>query len=534
MKLLKVVTATGLVAAMTLAVASATDANSKEEFSTWGFGNSIKVNYDERVNSCYTLEDQELRFSANPGMSTYFQNLVNIGANEYGSCGYVGIGMLLSYYDTFWCDDFIDEKYDYSSLQDSNRIVDIYKSSPGVKNESKSSTSPKSNRKDIIKRAEKLANDGYFIPYLITLGNKAKFYSEDFDDNIPYFDQANRICEKKYGERYNYDAGSAGGFSCNQIGDFLKYYLDNETRLKNMYKIESKSIKLNVNGSTDDTEMRKFVAKYIDEGYPVLIGTSRWYNKEKYNITSESSDFELMQAQINHIEVAYDYIYDSQYDRDYDRYQIIGHHGTFDKEGSVNSYDTVTDYITEAYVLIPSFSKLGSDNYGKYNGKAIDSLDVIKYVNVNKSFADFFTFKKRVTINSVEYYAPNPQHVSFKTNENFDTYFSNINLSYDEEYSYHTKDYLLDLLKWYIKPEKYKEPVYEDYKYLVKANIFYSYRDDYDMDYDNENFDENAILYIDVNSKRNNTRCTFDVGSYEPKYGKKISTLSFTISEYYN
>lgn len=46
----------------------------------------------------------------------YFSNLrENFGNNRYGSCSYVAIGMLLSFYDSYWDDSFIPEQYDISS-----------------------------------------------------------------------------------------------------------------------------------------------------------------------------------------------------------------------------------------------------------------------------------------------------------------------------------------------------------------------------------------------------------------------------------
>ena len=41
--------------------------------------------------------------------SYYFSNLRdNFGNNAFGSCGYVSIGMLLSFYDVYWDDNIID------------------------------------------------------------------------------------------------------------------------------------------------------------------------------------------------------------------------------------------------------------------------------------------------------------------------------------------------------------------------------------------------------------------------------------------
>lgn len=58
----------------------------------------------------------------------YFINLKdNAAYNKAGSCGYVAIALLLSYYDTYWNDDIVPETYDQSSLS-----LDV---SPGVRNE---------------------------------------------------------------------------------------------------------------------------------------------------------------------------------------------------------------------------------------------------------------------------------------------------------------------------------------------------------------------------------------------------------------
>lgn len=70
----------------------------------------------------------------------YFSNLrENIGNNRYGSCSYVAIGMLLSFYDSYWSDLFISETYDIESTSTfvTNPSIDFsfpsfYIESPGV------------------------------------------------------------------------------------------------------------------------------------------------------------------------------------------------------------------------------------------------------------------------------------------------------------------------------------------------------------------------------------------------------------------
>ena len=67
---------------------------------------------------------------------SYFKNLEeNFGSNDKGSCPYVAIGMLLSYYDTFLCDDIIPEVYDVPAVSTDPYFWDDG-NSPGIRRES--------------------------------------------------------------------------------------------------------------------------------------------------------------------------------------------------------------------------------------------------------------------------------------------------------------------------------------------------------------------------------------------------------------
>lgn len=65
----------------------------------------------------------------------YFKNLnTNFGYNTFGSCGYIAVGMLLSFWDTYWDDSIVPEKYEEQAKLSSDAI-DINVNSPGVKRE---------------------------------------------------------------------------------------------------------------------------------------------------------------------------------------------------------------------------------------------------------------------------------------------------------------------------------------------------------------------------------------------------------------
>ena len=71
-------------------------------------------------------------------MTKYFKNLKgNIIDNYLGVCGYTSLGMLLSFYDSYWNDNTIRNQYDVctnvSSIVFNNQNSTNYES-PGVKN----------------------------------------------------------------------------------------------------------------------------------------------------------------------------------------------------------------------------------------------------------------------------------------------------------------------------------------------------------------------------------------------------------------
>ena len=70
----------------------------------------------ELINKLDALEKKVANKSNNPFMIHYFKNLrVNFGDNLRGSCGYVALAMILSYFDTVLNDKIIPENYDRPS-----------------------------------------------------------------------------------------------------------------------------------------------------------------------------------------------------------------------------------------------------------------------------------------------------------------------------------------------------------------------------------------------------------------------------------
>lgn len=88
--------------------------------------------------SSFCININAVEFTEPPFLSTYaahyFHNLnSNFGTNIEGTCGYVAAAMLLSFYDSYWQDNFIPEQYDTIGAYNSNSLEIL--SSPGIRSE---------------------------------------------------------------------------------------------------------------------------------------------------------------------------------------------------------------------------------------------------------------------------------------------------------------------------------------------------------------------------------------------------------------
>ncbi len=202
--------------------------------------------------------------------TAYFDNLTyNFGKNYQASCGYVAMGELLSYYDTCWNDDIIDEKYDIVSTGSDKNIVDRHNSPGTLKdvNTDCSESYMKSLTPSAYYEYVKANSERSFHAYLITLGNRLGYYDFNSVDHSP----------------------CATGFYSRK--DILTAYL-NSKGLK--YTFNS------YNGQSDfslSNKVRKFTINEITKGNPVLLSI--------HNLSINEG----------HVAIAYDY--DSEKDEIY-------------------------------------------------------------------------------------------------------------------------------------------------------------------------------------------------------------------------
>ena len=214
-------------------------------------------------------------------LQAYYENLTyNFGMNYKGSCGYVALGMMLSYYDTFLNDDIIPEEYDVISV---GSTTDIYSrlDSPGI-------------MKDVITDPNNPQN-GFYGRDLTPeeyLEEVIEMSGQSLHSKLIYIGYLLGLYDMDASENEYYC-----GTYVTDIMDVLDYYFINVTNFNEIkYEIEDCSV-------SSSEEVRNYTIQKIQEGYPVYL-----------SIGNENS---------NHAVIAYDY------DEDTDSiYCHMGHNGT--------------------------------------------------------------------------------------------------------------------------------------------------------------------------------------------------------------
>lgn len=110
----------------------------------------------------------------------YFRGLTdNFGENVFNSCGYVAIGQLLSYYDTYLDDNIIDDKYDIQSFGDGFDMISRH-NSPGVLNDPPTISLTKKSPSLSYLNYLKSVRDQSFQAELICQGNELGYFNTSY------------------------------------------------------------------------------------------------------------------------------------------------------------------------------------------------------------------------------------------------------------------------------------------------------------------------------------------------------------------
>lgn len=213
--------------------------------------------YDYCSGSAFTtdIEDIEINDSATQSSITndtyckaYFSGLnENFGENYVGSCGYVALGQLLSYYDSFLNDTIIPEQYDVTSKGTETNISLRNNPSPGTLN-------------DTI-TTEELAKYG-----VTTIRNLTSAQYFDLVSSKSEFSLHNKLIT--IGESLNYfgysDLNNCCSTNATSRKNILNKYLKDIGYSSSDYTID-------VYENSYSNNVKNYVRSKIDEGYPVLV-----------------------------------------------------------------------------------------------------------------------------------------------------------------------------------------------------------------------------------------------------------------------
>jgi hypothetical protein len=181
-------------------------------------------------------------------LQAYYSNLnQNFGENVMSSCGYVALGMLLSYYDSFLSDDIIPEQYDVASVGSGTDMMER-RNSPGVLYE-----------KSGYDKQSKLSDYTNYLKTIKDRSLQAKL--------VGISDELKLTLSKKA-------LTTSCGDRIKILNNYLSQTLDYSEGTKYTIEYIVKDTK------TTSADIKNFITNKIKEGYPVLVGANSTTNKD--------------------------------------------------------------------------------------------------------------------------------------------------------------------------------------------------------------------------------------------------------------
>lgn len=289
---------------------------------TYSFDNSRKVSL-ERQNVSPTNPFIGDTYVANKSFLTaYYSHLnQNMPNNSLGICGYTGISMFFSYYDSYWNDSFIPEQYesDVTKIRSSQLYASFSGSyeSPGVKNlkmnETISSLKNKIKQsgitdenstlfkealdKAIMSEVYKQIDDGSFLGKLFEIAIANGSIKPHFIENEYH------VANKEY----------VGGIGVSNeiMNNVISDYITNNSSLNG--KVSIITSKLNNNSNYEKQRVRSEIVKLVKSGRPVLMGVNGYTDangngkQDIYPNLPDGTSDPRNEGSFGHVVIAYDY-----------------------------------------------------------------------------------------------------------------------------------------------------------------------------------------------------------------------------------
>lgn len=245
-------------------------------------------------------------------LTAYYLHLHdNMPLNVLGICGYTGISMFLSFYDSYWNDNFIPEQYDSSHSRINSS--DFYSSSadkyesPGVWNNIDYSYPSVDDLKDEIMNSGitntestefKEALDRKVMEQVYNQIDGGTFLGKLFEIGIENGSIKPHFVESEY---HIANEGYVHGIGVNNdiMNSVLSDYINDNADLRG--KVSLVTSKMNNNTDSEKNRIRSEIVEIVKTGRPVLMGGNGYTDSNGNGIQDDN------EGSFGHVVVAYDY-----------------------------------------------------------------------------------------------------------------------------------------------------------------------------------------------------------------------------------
>lgn len=218
---------------------------------------------------------QQQVFSYSDFKDSYFDNLTNnFGMNCKGSCGYVAIDMLLSYYDTYLNDNIVSEDYDVNSVGFETDMVERH-NSPGSMKETSLNPSLEGSGMTLSEYWDSVSNEDYYNR-LMQLNDKSL--------HAKLVEVGHGIdAQENHKENYEFTT------NFEDRKKVLSLYLLMECRYQEDLDYSFEEIEKGKYDATS-SDVRKWVINEIKNGYPVMLSIASKDGKKNHVVVAYHYD----------------------------------------------------------------------------------------------------------------------------------------------------------------------------------------------------------------------------------------------------
>lgn len=241
------------------------------------------------VSECSNPFEGDIFISNKDFLYKYYYNLsTNMPENVLGICGYTALSMLLSFYDTYWNDCFIDEKYEsnrtkitksifentnynyespgvLNTVPTSEKSIETIKAEIGYDDKNITDTMRKNFESRLMERVYAQIDNDTFLGKLFSISINNGYIRPRFDRN------GNENLQNNYVEGL--------GVYYEVTNDNLQSYIESNQKLNS--NVEIVTSRLRNTSQEEKTRIRNEIIEIVKSGRPAFVGGNWKYEKKQ-------------------------------------------------------------------------------------------------------------------------------------------------------------------------------------------------------------------------------------------------------------